>query len=199
MKTFPCTIDFTMNNWISNMDKWSKVFSTVSSLLSRHYRFSVPTLSIIAKVNIEGVWHTFLRCLQYVYDWPSFQFILNFFILAPCQGHRVDNVYPSYHCAKDVLHPGSDSSPSHGPVWDKQPCTLTLTSKINVDSPVNKTLLFLYCERLPNTNIPTSVLTSKKLVTTVNNWRKPLQRGAQRDEFCPRHILAVPGLTLSPH
>ena len=56
-------------------------------------------------------------------------------------GHGAAGAYPSCHWVRGRVHPGQVTSPSQGR-RDKQPCTLTLTPRVNLESPINLTCMF---------------------------------------------------------
>jgi len=63
----------------------------------------------------------------------------------PAIGSGGAGAYPSCHWARGGVHPGQLASPSQGHIEtnETQPCTLTLTPKDNLESPINLTCMFL--------------------------------------------------------
>ena len=79
---------------------------------------------------------------------PSINFL---YPLNPTRGCGGAGVYPSCHWPRDIIHPGQVASPYQGyrDKPDKQPSTLTLTPRDNLESPVDLTCMFLGGGRKP--------------------------------------------------
>ena len=98
------------------------------------------------------------------------------------------------------VQPGQVASPSHR---DKQPCTLTLTTKDSLETPINLTCMFLDGGRKPENPERTHAHTGRtcRLHTARTSWELNLEPSAVRRR-CDHTTLQPPtarSLTFSHH